>query len=456
MASADVQGKFLWHELVTADPGAAGAFYGKVLGWTPQAWDKDPSYTVLLTPKGPVGGIMKPGADAHGAAASAHWLGYVGTARIEETVASAQRLGGRVVKGASDIPGGGRYALLADPQGAAFGIYSPSPTGPTGSAADAFAWHELRTSDHAAALRFYRELFGWEQVAVHDMGGAVGPYVIFGRGGQQLGGMFSSQGGAGAHWLAYVRVSSASKAADAAKAAGGRVINGPMQVPGGSWTAQLADPHGAAIAVNQPAATESAQPAKPAAAPPPPKPVVKPFVAPAPAPAARPASVSSPAPAAPSGGAKPAIPAAPRPAAAAPAAAAPHATAKPPAPAPRPVSVLVHPSAPAKPAEPPKASAPAKVAAPVKPAAPAKPAAPVKKAAAPAKKVARKKAARKSAARKKKTARPARKASAAKKRSTKKTSAARARRGKSGRSGKRAGAGARKAARGKRARKRAK
>ena len=51
MASADVEGKFLWHELVTTDPAAAGAFYGKVLGWTPQAWDKDPHYTVLLTPK---------------------------------------------------------------------------------------------------------------------------------------------------------------------------------------------------------------------------------------------------------------------------------------------------------------------------------------------------------------------------------------------------------------------
>jgi|SRR6185437_10614878 len=458
MASADIQGKFLWHELVTADPGAAGAFYGKVLGWTPQAWDKDPSYTVLLSPKGPVGGIMRPGADAHGAS-SAHWLGYVGTSNLEGTIASAQRLGGRIVKGASDIPGGGRYAVLADPQGATFGVYTPSATGSSGQPADAFAWHELRTSDHAAALRFYRELFGWEQVAVHDMG-AMGPYVIFGRGGQQLGGMFSSPGGASAHWLAYVRVASASKAAETAKAAGGRVISGPQQVPGGSWTAQLADPHGAAIAVNQPAAAESAQPAKPAA--PPPKPVAKPAAPAAPAASAVPArpaaAAPSPAPAALAGGARPAAPAAPRPVAAAPAAA-------PAAAAPRPAAV-------AAPSRPTAVTAPPKPAA--VPSAPPKPATTAAAAPAPAKPAskpaARKTTARKSAARgaarasgsrKKKTARPARKASAAKKRPKKKASAARSRRGTSGRSakrstgargGRRAGAGARKAARSKRAR----
>jgi len=268
MASADVQGKFLWHELLTTDPGTAGAFYGKVLGWTPQAWDRDPSYTVLLTPKGPVGGMTKPGPDMQGVGATPQWLSYIGTTHLEETVSAAQRHGGRVLKGAADIPGGGRYAVLADPQGAVFGIYTPPASSSGGGHTDAFTWHELATSDHAAALRFYRELFGWEQLGVREMG-SMGPYVLFGRGGQQLGGMFT-RGGAGfsgtaPHWLAYVRVSSAAKAAETAKSAGGRVINGPRQVPGDSWIVQLADPQGAVIAVNQPAGAESALPSKPAA-----------------------------------------------------------------------------------------------------------------------------------------------------------------------------------------------
>jgi predicted enzyme related to lactoylglutathione lyase len=310
MASADVQGKFLWHELITTDPGAAGAFYGKVLGWTPQAWDKDPSYTVLLTPKGPVGGIMKVSPEMQAGGVSPHWLAYVGVASVDETAAAAQRLGGRVIKGGTDIPGGGgRYAILGDPHGGVIGVHSMSASsagsGGGGQGPDAFAWHELGTADHAAAFKFYRELFGWEQLRVHDLG-AMGPYLIFGRAGQELGGIFNrpaSASGSQSQWLAYARVNNAAKAADAVKSAGGRVVNGPMQVPGGSWVVQIVDPHGAAIAVNQPA-TEAPQAAKAAAAPAKPAPS---------APAAstgsaKPAGGAAPSPASPAVAAKPAKP----------------------------------------------------------------------------------------------------------------------------------------------------
>ena len=49
--------------------------------------------------------------------------------------------------------------------------------------------HELCTTDAAAALRFYGELFGWEKVEEHDIG-ALGPYSIYGRGGERYGGIF--------------------------------------------------------------------------------------------------------------------------------------------------------------------------------------------------------------------------------------------------------------------------
>jgi uncharacterized protein len=87
MTSADVHGKFLWHELLTTDPTAAAAFYSRVLGWKSHPWDKDPSYTVLFNAKGPVGGLMK-------GEGSAHWLAYIGVPDIEATAATAQRLGG--------------------------------------------------------------------------------------------------------------------------------------------------------------------------------------------------------------------------------------------------------------------------------------------------------------------------------------------------------------------------
>ena len=54
-----------------------------------------------------------------------------------------------------------------------------------------FSWHELATTEQpGAAFEFYSTLFGWEKVSEFDMG-PVGIYLIFGRNGTQLGGMFN-------------------------------------------------------------------------------------------------------------------------------------------------------------------------------------------------------------------------------------------------------------------------
>ena len=57
MSNADIRGRFVWHELMTTDTKAAGAFYPKVTAWKTQAWDKDPSYTLWVSAKGPFGGV---------------------------------------------------------------------------------------------------------------------------------------------------------------------------------------------------------------------------------------------------------------------------------------------------------------------------------------------------------------------------------------------------------------
>ena len=49
MSNADIRGRFVWHELMTTDAKAAGAFYPKVTAWKTQAWDKDPSYTLWVS-----------------------------------------------------------------------------------------------------------------------------------------------------------------------------------------------------------------------------------------------------------------------------------------------------------------------------------------------------------------------------------------------------------------------
>ncbi len=284
MSNADIRGRFIWHELLTTDTAAAAAFYPRVVPWRTQP-SSMPGYTIWMAGQSQVGGLVALPPDAAGT--PPHWLIYVGTPNVDATAEHAQRLGARVVKAATDIPNVGRFAVLADPQGATFALYTP---GPTGGAAPApgpgvFSWHELATTDVAGALRFYGELFGWTRGQGHDMG-AMGVYQIFERFGSMVGGMCNVQGPATPpSWLSYVQVVDSSRAVAAAKSAGGRLLHGPVEVPGGSWIALFMDPQGGAFAVQEPPRAAAAKPAAPPS-------TLSPTAAPKPAAASAPAAAA--------------------------------------------------------------------------------------------------------------------------------------------------------------------
>jgi len=264
MSNAEIRGRFIWHELMTTDPEAAGAFYPKVVPWKTQPSGM-PSYTLWMAGKTQTGGLMAlPDGPASGTPPS--WLIYIGTPSVDVTVEKAQRLGGKVLKGATDIPNVGRFAVLADPQGAAFAVFTPSGAAPAAAPSGGpgeFSWHELATTDQQGAVRFYSDLFGWQKGPAHDMG-PIGVYQLIEHAGAQIGGVYNPQGASiPPHWLSYVRVTDVDKAVSAAKAAGGRVLHGPIEVPGGSWIAMLVDPQGGAFAVHEPPRTAAA--AKPTA-----------------------------------------------------------------------------------------------------------------------------------------------------------------------------------------------
>jgi predicted enzyme related to lactoylglutathione lyase len=382
MAQARFRGRFVWQELMTEDTAAATAFYTKLLGWHAHASGGDPAYTELHAGHRGVGGMMKMPESAKSMGAKPMWMPYVSVDEVDAAVMELGDLGGKVVRPAMDIPNVGRFAVVSDPQGAVFAVIKPMgppPPPPAPPQPGEFSWVELATTDHEAAFTFYSKLFGWEALGRHDMG-PMGTYLIFGSDGIQRGGMFkmSAQQGSHPYWLPYASVADADASAKVVTAAGGRILNGPMDVPDGGRIVQLMDPNGVMFAIHSQTKPKMASPpAKPAAqtSPPPPPP-------------------------------KPAVPAAPKPAAAAEPRPAAKSAAPPPA-APKP--------APAPPRSPPAPaaapSAPAKTAAPKKPAAKKKPPAKAKlrtkkkpkKAAAP-KKVAKKRktAAKKSAAKAKK------------------------------------------------------
>jgi hypothetical protein len=227
-----------------------------VTGWGTDEFDKM-QYTMWTADGVPLGGVVQltPEQIEHGM--PNHWLPYISVDDVDTAARQAASLGGKVLFGPHDIPGTGRFAVLADPQGASFAIYrslDPSEGFNGTRRLGRFAWHELLTTDLDAAWEFYRKMFGWTRTSAFDMGPDVGMYQMFGQGGAEYGGMFRGSGRTNnmrPFWTCYVHVKDVKKAAKIAEDRGGQIVNGPMEVPGGDWIAVIMDPQGAAFAVHQ-------------------------------------------------------------------------------------------------------------------------------------------------------------------------------------------------------------
>jgi len=252
-------GRFVWYELLTSDVKGAIAFYSEVAGWTTQPWDTG-EYTMWVGSQGPLGGVTPLPDAAKQMGAGPYWQANVQVANVDETVAKVKQLGGKVHV-VEDVPGVGRIAVIADPHGAVIAVFTPADdvqshdVGKPGE----FSWHELYTTDNEAAFEFYRQIAGWERLGELDMG-EMGKYLLWGREGKQLGGMMKMPPGMKSpdgrevppSWMYYVTTGDLDAALARATAGGARVLNGPMDVPGGQRIVQLMDPQGAVFALVTP------------------------------------------------------------------------------------------------------------------------------------------------------------------------------------------------------------
>lgn len=110
-------GAFSWNELSATDPKAAIEFYTKLFGWKTEVVHMEcMDYTIVKVGDRAVGGAMpaRPGAPAA-------WTSYVSVDNIDETVKLAESFGAKICVPPTDIPDVGRFAILADPQGAVIG-----------------------------------------------------------------------------------------------------------------------------------------------------------------------------------------------------------------------------------------------------------------------------------------------------------------------------------------------
>jgi predicted enzyme related to lactoylglutathione lyase len=249
-----VHGRVLWYELMTTNVKGAEEFYTDIVGWTASPFGGSPEpYTVLSKADGTgVGGVM---AIPQGMNFPPHWGMYVGVPKLEEAVAEIERRGGSALSEVIEVPQVGRMRTMKDPQGAAFSILEPAMPGAPPDSEPGIgnaSWHELYTTDAESAMKFYTEVFGWAPTESMDMG-PMGKYHMFGRGAAFGGGMMNKppeMAQVPPAWGFYFRVPDVHAAAERVKAKGGKVLNGPMEVPGGDWVVNCADPQGAAFGLH--------------------------------------------------------------------------------------------------------------------------------------------------------------------------------------------------------------
>ena len=112
-------------------------------------------------------------------------------------------------------------------------------------------WNELHTTETGTALDFYCSQFGWAHARDFDMG-AMGSYRIFSIDGADAGGIMHGPLVPPAFWLPYFNVDDIDAAHKRLLAAGGSVMLGPTEVPGGGFIVQGTDPQGVMFALTGP------------------------------------------------------------------------------------------------------------------------------------------------------------------------------------------------------------
>jgi predicted enzyme related to lactoylglutathione lyase len=245
-------GHFAWYELLTTDVAAAGAFYGQVVGWdVKDASTTQQAYVVFTAGNAPIAGLMELPEEGRRLGATPRWVGYVAVDDMDATAAQIRRLGGAIFVPPTDS-NIGRISVVADPQKATFALVKEPAYGQREPGRldepGRVGWHELLAADQKEIFDFYGELFGWQKANAETDPADL--YQLFSAGGQTLGGMLTKLPSVSQpFWLYYFNVDDIGVAAKRVNAGGGRILQGPIELPDGCWIVRCADPQGALFAL---------------------------------------------------------------------------------------------------------------------------------------------------------------------------------------------------------------
>lgn len=193
------------------------------------------------------------------------WMPHIQVADVAASVLRTLELGGRELMHFKGDDGTSQWAVLLDPNGAAFGIIPvvPAEAIDAGNAAGASSgaaavgriyWLDLTVPDAPATRDFYRQVVGWsvQDVEMTDGGERYADYNMLGEDGSPKAGVCHARGvnvGLPPVWMLYLPVGDLAESLRRVQEEGGRIIK-PMQGEDGRYVyAAIQDPVGVSLAL---------------------------------------------------------------------------------------------------------------------------------------------------------------------------------------------------------------
>ena len=188
------------------------------------------------------------------------WMPHIQVADVAASVKHALDLGGSELMHGKDDDGKSQWAVLLDPNGAAFGTIPVVPTDavpPTdGSEARVgrIAWLDLTVADASATRDFYRQVVGWsvQDVEMDDASERYADYSLFGDDGNPVAGVCHARGvnqGLPPIWMIYLPVGDLAESVRRVREEGGKIIKETRGDDGEYASAVVQDPVGACLAL---------------------------------------------------------------------------------------------------------------------------------------------------------------------------------------------------------------
>jgi len=245
-------GQFVWYDLLTHDVAAAKKFYGGLFGWTFEAVDENQrvAYTLIKNQGKPIGGIIYFLGEED--TNESQWLSYLSVPSVDRATTFTKQAGGMIHRDPFDLPNRGRVSVVRDPQGAAM-VYVRSSAGDPAEGEPAvheWLWTELFTDDLEEAADFYEKLLGFKVEAM-DTGVQVPYYVLRTQDKGRAGMLKIPWDNVEPNWLPYIRVSDTPALVAKVEGLGGKVLFAPRKEARGGTVAIIADPSGAAVAIQK-------------------------------------------------------------------------------------------------------------------------------------------------------------------------------------------------------------